>query len=94
MLHACDGSLRRVATTAIIPLQVLACDGLELDALEKVFPDEQQRRIDNSDHQERKRDRVGRCFGQSEVGSPCSNRKGGGQTEERERGKDNLNKPE
>lgn len=94
MLHAYDGSLRRVATTAIIPLQGLACDGLKLDALEKVFPDEQQRRVDNSDHQERKRDRVDRCFGQSEVGSPCGYREGGGQTEERESGKYNLNKPE
>jgi hypothetical protein len=57
MLHAYDGSLRRVATVAttapIWEAQVRSFERpLELDALEKVFPDIEQRRVDDPDHQE------------------------------------------
>lgn len=56
MLHAYDGSLRRCATgataDAIRKPAMLPRDGLELDALENVFPDKEQGRIDNPDHQE------------------------------------------
>ena len=62
-----------------------------LDALEYVFPDEEQRRIDNSDHQEGERDRVGRRFRKPEIRSPGCDGKRGGETEKGENGENDLN---
>jgi hypothetical protein len=57
MLHAYDGGLRRVATaTTTAPMReardTLVRTASELDALEKVFPDKEQRRVDDPNHQE------------------------------------------
>lgn len=49
MLHAYDGSLRRVATAAFNFTHMWRRD-LKFNALENVFPDEQERRVDNGNH--------------------------------------------
>lgn len=57
MLHAYDGSLRRVATAVATASNkryaiLVAATASELDTLENMLPDKEQRRIDNPDHQE------------------------------------------
>ena len=90
MLHAYDGSLRRVATGAVNFTHVWRRD-LKFNALENVFPDEQERGVDNGNHQKCERDRVGRRFGQPEFRSSGGDGESRSETKKCENCENDLN---
>ena len=90
MLHAYDGSLRRVATAAVNFTHMWRRD-LKFNALENVFPDEQERRVDNGNHQKCERDWVGRRFRQSEFSSSGGDGESRSETEKCENCENDLN---